>query len=112
MSSKKHFILEAMALASVLAVLDILLAFLLLIAFGNVSVFYTASNFLFAEFAGMLIIGGCFMARQPLEDSKRFDDTGNPVKSWRAALMGKKLLGASLFVLVLSGLFGLLGNYI
>lgn len=112
MSSKKHFILGAMTLASVLAVLDILLALLLLVAFGNVSVFYTASNFLFAEFAGMLIIGGCLMARQPLEDSKRYDDTGNPVKSWRSALIGKNLLGASLFVLVLSGLFGILGNYI
>jgi hypothetical protein len=101
-----------MALASVLAVLDILLALLLLVAFGNVSVFYTASNFLFTEFAGMLIIGGCLMAREPLEDSKRYDDTGNPVKSLRAALMGRKLLVASLFVLVLSGLFGILGNYI
>ncbi len=112
MSSKKHLILGAMALASVLAVLDILLALLLLVAFGNVSVFYTASNFLFTEFAGMLIIGGCLMAREPLEDSKRYDDTGNPVKSLRAALMGRKLLVASLFVLVLSGLFGILGNYI
>ncbi len=112
MSSKKQFILGTMTLASVLAGLDILLAFLLLVAFGNVSIFYTASNFLFAEFAGMLIIGGCLMARQPLEDSKRYDDTGNPVKSWRGALMGRKLLGASLFVLVLSGLFGILGNYI
>ncbi len=112
MSSKKHLILGAMTLASVLAVLDILLALLLLVAFGNVSVFYTASNFLFTEFAGMLIIGGCLMAREPLEDSKRYDDTGNPVKSLRAALMGRKLLVASLFVLVLSGLFGILGNYI
>ena len=101
-----------MTLASVLAVLDILLALLLLMAFGNVSVFYTASNFLFTEFAGMLIIGGCLMARQPLEDSKRYDDNGNLVMSWRVALIGRKLLGASLFVLVLSGLFGILGNYI
>ena len=101
-----------MTLASVLAVLDILLALLLLVAFGNVSVFYTASNFLFTEFAGMLIIGGCLMARQPLEDSNRYDDNGNPVMSWRVALIGRKLLGASLFVLVFSGLFGILGNYI
>jgi len=111
-SSKKHFILEAMTLASVLAVLDILFALLLLAAFGNVSIFYTASNFLFTECAGMLIIGGCLMAREPLEDSKRYDDNDNPVMSWRAALMGKKLLGASFFVLVLSGLFVVIGNYI
>ncbi len=112
MSSKKLFILKAMTLASVLAVLDILLALLLLAAFGNVSIFHTTSNFLFAEFAGMLIIGGCLMAREPLEDSKRYDDNGHPVMSWRAALMGRKLLGASFFVLVLSGLFGILGIYI
>ncbi len=112
MSSRKHFILGAMTLASVLAVLDILLALLLLAAFGNVSVFHMASNFLFMEFAGMLIIGGCLMAREPLEDSKRYDDNGNPVMSWRAALKGRKLLGASFFVLVMCGLFVVIGNYI
>jgi hypothetical protein len=71
--------------------------------------FFTAANFMVPEFGLMLVIGSCLMSRQPLEDQKRFDADGNPVQSWRAALLGKKILLASVFLLAFGGFFYLLG---
>ncbi len=112
MAEKSRFLFEIMAIAAIFAVVDILIAFLTLVVLGDVSVFYIVSNLLFFEFAGMLVVGGCLMARQPLEDDKRYDDDGVPVASWRAALIGRKILGASIFTIILSILFLILGNYI
>ena len=112
MAEKSRFLFEIMAIAVIFAVIDILIAFLTLVVLGDVSVFYIVSNLLFLEFAVMLVVGGCLMARQPLEDDKRYDDDGNPVTAWRVALLGRKILGASVFTIILSILFLILGNYI
>ena len=111
MAEKSNFLIEIMAVASILAVVDVLVAFLGQLIISEMSVFHTASTLLLFEFAVMLILGGCLMARQPLEDEKRFDADGNPVPAWRMAIIGKKILGASLFTLLLSVLFLILGNY-
>lgn len=76
------------------------------------SVLYAVSNFLVLEFAVLLILGGCLMARQPLEDKGRFDASGKPSMSWRMAIYGRELLTTSVFVLVFSLLFAVAALYV
>lgn len=96
-------------IASFLAFLNILIALAIHIATSTNFDFFTAANMMIPEFGVMLIVGACLMARQPLEDDKRFDADGNPTKSWQFAILGKKILLASVFLLAFTGLFFLLG---
>ncbi len=102
-------ILQPLALATVIAVADILVAFIIYLLNPAISVFTTASNFLLLEFGVLLVLGGCLMARQPLKDKDRYDDDGTPTRAWRYAQNGQKILLTSVFVLVLSIAFVFLG---
>ncbi len=96
-------------IASFLAFLNIIIALAIHISTSTNFDFFTAANLMIPEFGVMLIIGACLMARQPLEDEKRYDEEGNPTKSWEYAMIGKKILLASVFLLAFTGLFFILG---
>ncbi len=96
-------------IASFLAFLNIIIALAIHIATSTNFDFFTAANLMIPEFGVMLIIGACLMARQPLEDEKRYDEEGNPTKSWEYAMIGKKILLASVFLLAFTGLFFIIG---
>jgi hypothetical protein len=107
--SRTKLLIETWILASVLAFINFIIALIIHIATVTNFDFFTAANFMIPEFGVMLIVGACLMSRQPLEDSKRFDAEGNPTKSWKYAILGKKILLASVFLLAFSGLFFILG---
>ena len=96
-------------IASFLAFLNIVIALAIHTATSTNFDFFTPANLMIPEFGGMLIIGACLMARQPLDDEKRFDEDGNPTSSWKYAIIGKKILLASVFLLAFTGLFIILG---
>jgi len=50
------------------------------------------------EFGVLMIIGGCLAAREPLDDAKRYDSGGKPVRSHTMAMTGKRLLLVGLFL--------------
>lgn len=108
MHGRYQFVFEAIAVSSVIVVVDLLLGFILLFAFAGVSVFLIVSNALTVEFGGMLIVGGCLMARQPLVDEQRYDSSGKPTTAWRHAVVGRQVLVSSVFVLLFAILFALL----
>jgi hypothetical protein len=110
MTSKAQFTLQAMAIASAIAMVNLLAAFMMFLLSTIVNTFVAASNLLFIEFAIMLMIGACLMFREPLDDTKKYDEEGNPVSSWRMAQTGKKILASSLFVALFSLLFTFLGS--
>ncbi|MHA2136125.1 MAG: hypothetical protein ACXAEN_20030 [Candidatus Thorarchaeota archaeon] len=110
MTSKAQFALQAMAVASVIAMVNLLAAFMLFLVSAVVNTFVVASNFMFVEFTIMMMVGACMFAREPLDDTKKYDEEGNPVSSWRMAQTGKKILASSLFVAVFSLLFTFLGS--
>ena len=112
MSSLQREILESLTYSSFLAVIDIAIGFILFLLNNEVSVFYTTANFLILEFGVFLILGGCLLSRQPLEDEKRYNETGEPVTTWKLAMIGKKLLISSVFLILLAMLFGVLSGYI
>jgi hypothetical protein len=71
--------------------------------------FFTAATPCILEFGVLLVLGACMMSRQPLDDDKRYDDDGNPTKTWYYALIGQKVILISLFLLPYLGLFWAFG---
>jgi len=102
-------LLEALAYASLILVLDLLVALVSFFVNPTVWVLYSASNFAILEFAILLILGGCLAAREPLDDQKKTDENGKPTKSWKAALLGRKMLATALFLLMYGALLVVLG---
>ena len=96
-------------IASFLAFLNIIIALVIHITTSTNFDFFTSANLMIPEFGVMLIIGACLMGRQPLDDEKRYDEDGNPTRSWKYAIIGKKILLASVFLLAFTGLFIILG---
>ena len=109
MSKTIQSIQESLSIASAIVMIDVIIAMLIAIADPTVSLFSTTSIYLILEFGVMLILGACLMARQPLEDEKRFDNQGLPVRSWLWAMRGKKILVASIYVLMFAFCIGGLG---
>lgn len=102
-------VLEPLGVASIIAIINLFIAMIITIVDPTVSLFMSASAYLFLEFGVMLILGACFMARQPLEVDKRYDKEGLPVRSWIWAMRGKKVLVVSIFVLMFAFFISSLG---
>ena len=79
-------ILVALTIASVLAVINLFVAFVFFLVNPAILVLSSAASYMILEFGVMLILGSCMMARQPLDDKKRLDKDGNPVSAWKWAL--------------------------
>ncbi len=109
MSERFKMIFETWIITSLIAFVNLILAIAIHIATSTSFDFFTASNLMVPEFGIMLILGACLLARQPLEDSKRFDSDGNPTRAWKYALLGRKILLASVFLFAFTALFYVLG---
>ncbi len=103
-------IIESLAIASMLVVIDLFVAFIFFLVNPAILVLPSAASYMILEFGVMLILGSCMMARQPLDDDKRLDKDGNQVLAWKWALKGKKVLISSVFVLLLGIVLGFLGG--
>ncbi len=110
MARFKNEVWEAASWASIVSVATMAIVFIPFLMLGSYGFFYMVSNLMLLEFGIFLVLGGCLMARQPLRDEDRYDADGQPVLSWRWAIIGKKLLIASVFLLGLTGAFFLLGG--
>ncbi len=105
MSTKKYnTIFEMMALSSLLVILDIIIASVSAVIVIQ-SIFPIVSNLLLVEFSLLLIIGACMMSRQPMTEEKEKTETGERSQAFMMYLLGRKLLGASVFAFLFSLLF-------
>ena len=109
MNNRTKLILQTLIITSIIAFINLVLAIIIHILASTSFDFFTASNLLVPEFGLILIVGACLLARQPLEDAKRFDSDGNPTPAWKYALIGRKMLLASVFLLAFAALFYVLG---
>jgi hypothetical protein len=109
MTQLNQMIAEIMIFTSFLIVIDLILTLIISIAAQIPFSIFTVASLMIPEFGGMFILGGCLMARQPLKDEERFDEDGNMVRSWRYAILGKKLLYSAFFLFIFAGLFTLVG---
>lgn len=102
-------IIKAMTISSLIAVIDIIieltLSALTLTAFS----FFNVATSLIPEFGVLLLVGSCLMARDPLEDEKRYNEDGTPVRAWKYTLIGREVLLVAVVLFVLMILFTLLG---
>ncbi len=101
-------LLEPLAIAALMTVLDIAVAGVIVLLFVRASLFAAVSDLLLLEFAVLLIVGACMMGRQPLNDEDRYDSAGRPVRSWQVALVGRTLLLVAVYSLLFIVLFTLL----
>ena len=102
------YILRPAAYASVLLIVDTLVALVLLLVIPGTGLFITVANLTVFEFALLLILGGCLMGRQPLDDDKRFDDEGEPSRAWSMYLTGRDMLLTGVFIFMFGALAYLL----
>ena len=110
MSRTQEFVFEPLSYSSLLLIITIGITFPVQFLLPGISYFGIVSNLLLLEFGSLLILGGCLMARQPLEDENRYDESGEPVTSWRWALRGRMLLIMSIFTFLYTVLFGVLST--
>ncbi len=94
-------LLEALSIACLLSVIDIFVAFILVLFNPNILVLSTAGSYLILEFGIFLILGSCMMSRSPLDDEKRYDSDGKPSLAWKWAQRGKMFLVSSVFILLI-----------
>ncbi|MCF2136519.1 MAG: hypothetical protein K9W43_04680 [Candidatus Thorarchaeota archaeon] len=97
------YILRPAAYASVLLTVNIIVASFLFLFDVILNLFTAVANLTVFEFALFLILGSCLMSRQPLDDSKRYDSSGAPSKSWAMYLLGRDTLLTGVFILMFGG---------
>ncbi|NWF95577.1 MAG: hypothetical protein HXY34_05505 [Candidatus Thorarchaeota archaeon] len=102
-------VMEPMAVASAISVFDLLLALVVFLFDPTRNVYFIASDALFLEFGVMLVLGACFMSREPISEAARQKADGTPTTSWRLSQLGKKILYSTVFVFLFGLLFVIVG---
>jgi len=67
------------------------------------------NRFLIPEFGVLFIIGACLTARDPLEDERRYNEDGSPVRGWKYTLIGREVFLIAVLLFILMVFFTLLG---
>ncbi|MGD2073213.1 MAG: hypothetical protein PVG65_06975 [Candidatus Thorarchaeota archaeon] len=109
MSQRHQMVLESMIFTAFLIVVDIILSFTISVVTQIPYSIFAVASLMIPEFGFMFVLGGCLMSRQPLKDEERYDQQGNMVRSWRFAILGKKVLLSAFFLFIFAGLFTFLG---
>jgi len=61
----------------------------------------------FLELGLLLIVGGCMMSRQPLENKGRYNEDGNVTTAWKMALIGRQMLLTALILFLYAAIVAL-----
>ncbi|MBN2229173.1 MAG: hypothetical protein JW779_06225 [Candidatus Thorarchaeota archaeon] len=104
---------RGLLIATGLLILDLVIGFIINIINPLILASSTAGGIAFLEVGIALIVGGCLMARQPLDNKDRYTDSGEDTPAWRMAKLGRVILvtGAILFlytaIIALAGLYSI-----
>ena len=109
MKKRAHLLFKAMTISSLVVVIDIIIALALSMLTLTAFSFFDVATILIPEFGVLLILGSCLMARDPLEDERRYSADGSPVRAWKYTLIGREVLLVAAVLFVLMILFTLLG---
>ena len=112
MKERAHLLLKAMTISSLIAVFDIIIELTLSVLTLTAFSFFDVATILIPEFGVLLIVGSCLMARDPLEDERRYHEDGSPVRAWKYTLIGREVLLVAALLFILMVLFTLLGYVI
>ena len=103
---------RGLLLATALMSVNLIAGFLITIISQSLQVSMIAGSWGFLELGGLLIVGGCLASRQPLENSRRYTEDGEPTSAWRMALIGRQLLFAAVMLFLYVGLISVLSYII
>lgn len=98
---------QAFLLATFLVLLDLVLGVAVSIIVQAPLISYVFASSAFIEIGVLLVVGGCLMARQPLDTEDRYTSDGTPTSGWRIALIGRRLLIAAVLLFPFAGLISL-----
>jgi hypothetical protein len=101
---------QSFLLATFLMLLDVVLGVAVSIILQNPMMSNVAAICAFIEIGVLLVVGGCLMARQPLDTEDRYTSDGTPTPGWRIALIGRRLLITAVFLFPYAGLITLVGQ--
>ena len=99
---------KGLLLATILMCVDLAIGFVSTILFQVLLTAVTVGTWGFIELGVLLIVGGCLMSRQPLENSARYDKDGEPTTAWKMARIGRQLLFAAVFIFIYVGVITIL----
>lgn len=103
---------QAFLLATFLVLLDLVFGVAVSIIAQAPLVSYVAASGAFIEIGVALVVGGCLMARQPLDTEDRYTSDGTPTSGWRIALIGRRLLITAAILFPYAGFISFVGQAI
>ena len=98
--------------ATLLMSLNITIGFIATLATALPLIAYIAGTGALIELGLMMIVGGCLMSRQPLQESGRYNADGTATNAWKMAVIGRRLLFGAVILLLYSMILGLLGLFL
>ncbi len=98
--------------SAVLMVINLGVGFAATLVLQEPLMYFTASSLAFIELALMLILGGCLMARQPLDNKDRYDSDGNFTKEWKMFRLGRQFLLAAILLFLYMIILGPISAYL
>jgi len=91
---------RGLLLATGIMTINIIIGFIATILSQSLQISMITGTLGFLELGVFLIIGGCLVSRQPLNDLARYKEDGEPTSTWKRTRLGRQLLFAA-FVLFL-----------
>ncbi|MFW9927501.1 MAG: hypothetical protein ACFFDM_12180 [Candidatus Thorarchaeota archaeon] len=98
--------------SAVLMVINLGVGFAVTLVLQEPLMYFIASGLAFIEIALLLILGGCLMARQPLDDRNRYDSDGNFTKEYKMFRLGRQFLLASVLLFLYMIVLGPISLYL
>jgi predicted phage tail protein len=100
---------RSLILATSLMALNLVVGFSVAVLAPPILTSTVAGGGAFLEIGLLLIVGGCLMARQPLENKGRYTEDGNISTAWRIALIGRQMLLAAFILFLYAAVLAVAG---
>lgn len=105
----QHDLERGLLIATVLMTINLAIGFAVTIVSEELYMSLIANGGAFIEIAVLLIVGGCLMSRQPLQDMGRLEEDGSYSSAWRIALYGRQMLLAAMILFLYLMILSLVG---
>ncbi len=99
---------RGLLIATILMCSNLAIGFITTFVSQSLLIAVTAGNLGFLELGILLIVGGCLMSRQPIDETARYTKDGTPTTAWKMTRIGRQLLFAALILFVYIGLLSIL----
>ena len=103
---------RGLLLATALMSINLVIGLIATILSQSLQVSMITGSLGFVELGVFLIIGGCLVSRQPLEDLARYEENGEPTSAWKRTRIGRQLLVAAFMLFLYVGVISILTYFV